>query len=324
LRDLLPNQRNNLLLDFEEKIRDLLVRQGIQEVITYRLTSPEREARRLPPNVEPDAKPYVELVNPIAADRFAMRKSLMASMFEIVESNARISDRIAIFEIGYVYLASEEGELPDEHLRLGITMTGPRNLPAWQGADTGLMDFYDLKGVVEGLLDGLHIKDVHYIQHKHPIFHPGKCASIEVAGKQVGVMGEVNPLVHAQYDFSDAPVLGAFFYLDMLFQAAPTLHEVSLVSTYPPVLEDIALVVDASLPAAEVEAMILQTGGTALTEVRLFDVYQGEQIGKGKKSLAYSLTYQAEDRTLTDKEVARLRNKIVGRLERELGAQLRS
>jgi phenylalanyl-tRNA synthetase beta chain len=320
----LPVQRNTPMLDFEEKVRDLLVRQGLQETITYRLTSPEREARRLPPDVELDPKPYVELINPIVVDRSSMRKSLMASIFEIIESNARISERIAIFELGYVYLASEEGELPDEPLRLGISITGPRQAPAWQGADSGQMDFYDLKGVVEGLMDGLHLKGVNYIQHNHPIFHPGKCASIEVDGKQVGVMGEVSPMVHAQYDFSDAPVLGAFFYVDTLFSVTPALHEVTSVSSYPPVLEDIALVVDADLPAATVEAMIAQTGGKALTKVRLFDVYQGEQIDKGKKSLAYSLTYQAEDRTLTDKEVAKLRKKIVGRLERELGAILRS
>jgi phenylalanyl-tRNA synthetase beta chain len=324
LRDQLPVQRNNLHLDFEEKVRDLLVRLGLQETISYRLTSPEREARRLPPDLETDQTPYVELLNPIAVDRYTMRKSLMSSIFETVESNSRISERIAIFEIGSVYLASEEGALPDEQLRLGIAMTGPRQAPAWQGADTDLMDFYDLKGVISELLDGLHIKVVHYRQQTYPIFHPGKCAGIEVEGRQIGVMGEVNPLVHAKYDFSDAPLLGAFFYMDTLFEAAPTLHQVTPVSTYPPVLEDIALVVDADLPAATVEAMIAQTGGKALTKVRLFDVYQGEQIGKGKKSLAYSLTYQAEDRTLTDKEVAKLRKKIVGRLERELGAQLRS
>ncbi|MEN8241404.1 MAG: phenylalanine--tRNA ligase subunit beta [Chloroflexota bacterium] len=324
LRDQLPKQRNNSLLDFEENIRDLLVRYGIQETITYRLTSPEREERRLPPDVEPDDSPYVELQNPIAVDRYALRKSLMASMFEIVESNARISDRIAIFELGNVYLASEAGDLPDEKLRLGITMTGPRQAAAWQGSETGVMDFFDLKGVVEGLMDGLHVKGVHYKQHSYPIFHPGKCASIEVDGVQVGVIGEVSPVVHAQYAFSEAPVLAAFFYLNKLFEVTPMLHDVSTVSTYPPVLEDIALVVDADLPAAQVEAMIAQTGGKALTKVSLFDVYQGEQIGKGKKSLAYSLTYQAEDRTLTDKEVAKLRKKIIGRLEREMGAQLRS
>ena len=324
LKDQLPGQRNNPLLSFEENIRDLLVRQGIQETITYRLTSPEREARRLPPEVEPDPRPYVELKNPIAVDRYVMRKSLMASMFEIVESNARISERIAIFEIGNVYLTSEAGDLPDEHLRLGITMTGPRQAAAWQGADSELVNFYDLKGVVEGLMDGLHIKGVNYKQHNHPIFHPGKCAGIEVDGQQVGVIGEVSPVVHAQYAFSDAPVLAAFFYLDKLFEVTPMLHDVLAVSTYPPVLEDIALVVDADLPAAQVEAMIAQTGGKALIKVRLFDVYQGEQVGKDKKSLAYSLTYQAEDRTLTDKEVAKLRKKIIGRLEREMGAQLRS
>lgn len=320
----LPKQRNNLMLDFEEKVRDLLVRFGLQETISYRLTSPEREARRLPPDVAPDPKPYVEIINPIVVDRCVMRKSLMSSILETAESNTRISDRIAIFELGHIYLVSEEGQLPDEPLRLGIVMTGTRHPQAWQGTDSALMDFYDLKGVVAGLLDGLHIKDVNYKQHRHPIFHPGKCAGIEVDGKQVGVLGEVNPLVHDQYDFPEAPVLAAFFYMDALFSATPALHGVEPVSAYPPVLEDIALVVDVDLPAAEVEAMILQTGGKNLSSVRLFDVYQGAQIDKGKKSLAYSLTYQAEDRTLTDKDVAKLRKKIVGRLERELGAQLRA
>jgi phenylalanyl-tRNA synthetase beta chain len=323
MSDVLPVQRNTPRLDFEETLRDLLVREGLQEIIAYRLTSPEREARRLAPEVEPDQMPYVTVVNPIAADRYVMRKSIMPSILETVESNAKIRDRIAIFEVGSVFLASEDGALPDEQSRLGIAITGPRQLPAWQGSNDDIYNFFDLKGIVHSMLEGLHLDDIRYENHQYPIFHPGKCAAVKVSGKMVGVMGELHPIAHSQYAFSSHPILGAFFYLDTLFETVPARHEVRLVSSYPPVLEDIALVVDEEIPAGQVAFLINQTGGKTLTEVRLFDVYRGEQLGTGKKSLAYSLTYQAEDRTLTDDEVAKLRRKIVKRLERELGAKLR-
>ena len=323
MSDLLPPQRNNTDLDFEERLRDILVNLGLQEVITYRLTSPEREAKRLPQGGEPDTTPYVEIANPISTDRHVMRKSLLSSVLEIVERNARFQERVALFEIGHIYMVSEEGVLPDELPRLVITITGPRDVPAWQGGGSELMDFYDLKGLLDKTFSDVYIRDVSYNNHQHSIFHPGKCASIQVGGKQIGVMGELHPAVHAQHDFSDAPVLAAILYLDAVQEAAPVRHEISPVSPYPPVLEDIALIVDEDIPASQLEAMIVQTGGKTVTDVRLFDLYRGEQIGAGKKSLAYSLTYQAPDRTLTDKEVAKVRNKIVKRLEREFGAKLR-
>ena len=324
MSDVLPVQRNAPKLEFEETLRDLLVREGLQEVISYRLTSPEREARRLPPEVEEDKTPYVTVVNPIAADRFVMRKSLISSLLENIETNARIRERIALFEIGSVFLASEEGNLPDEQDRLGIVITGPRQMPYWQAdGPAGEYDFFDLKGIVENMLSGLHLSGVSFQPHTYPIFHPGKCASIKVGETRVGVIGELHPVVHSRYDFSDAPVLAAFFYLAALYELVPPRHEIETVSTYPPVLEDIAIVVDETVPAGAVEFLILQTGGKQVTDARLFDVFRGKQIDEHKKSLAYSLTYQAEDRTLTDDEVAKLRRKIVGRLERELGAQLR-
>jgi phenylalanyl-tRNA synthetase beta chain len=323
MADGLPHQRNNFRLEFEERLRDILVTLGLQEVITYSLTSPERENRRLGGDVEPDPIPYLEIVNPIAADSFVMRKSLMSSVLEIVEQNARFQERIAVFEIGHIYLASEEGALPDEISRLVIAVTGPREHLSWQGADRTLYDFYDLKGILEKTLAGLHLLAVTYQPHQHPVFHPGKCASIHIGEKQVGVMGELHPAAHAQHNLPDAPVLGAILYLNVLQPIAPVRHEVTSVSPYPSVLEDIALVVDEDIPAAAVEAIIAQTGGKTVSDVQLFDIYRGEQIGAGKKSLAYSLTYQAPDRTLTDEEVAKVRNKIVKRLEREYNAQLR-
>ena len=141
-------------------------------------------------------------------------------------------------------------------------------------------------------------------------------------GKAIGVFGELHPLVKDKYEFEDAPVLVAEFDLEAM-REAESAYELKPVPEVPPVLEDIALILDEAIPAAKVEALIRQTGGKVLTDVKLFDVYRGEQIGAGKKSLAYSLTYQAE-KTLTDKEAAAIRNKIVKRLEREIDAKLRS
>ncbi|MEK6222351.1 MAG: phenylalanine--tRNA ligase subunit beta [Chloroflexota bacterium] len=323
MSDRLPPQRNNPDLDFEENLRDILVNVGLQEIITYRLTSPEREARRLPPEIEPDKMPYVELVNPIAEDRYVMRKSLMSSVLEIVERNTHIRERIAMFEIGYIYLSSEDGSLPDETPRLVISLTGPRTVADWMGGDKTPMDFYDLKGVADKMLAGLQIKLAVYENFQHPVFHPGKCARITSQGPQIGVLGELHPAVHAQYDFSEAPVLAATFNIEALQAASTVNHEIVPVSIYPPVLEDLALVVEETISAEEVQKLIDQTGGKTVTDVRLFDVYRGEQLGTNKKSLAYSITYQAEDRTLTDKEVAKVRNKIIKRLEKEISAKLR-
>ncbi|RME07256.1 MAG: phenylalanine--tRNA ligase subunit beta, partial [Anaerolineae bacterium] len=260
---------------------------------------------------------------PITPERSVLRRSLLASVLEIVERNARIRERIAVFEINPVFLRVEGQDLPDEQARLVIALTGPRALPDWQGADSTPMDFYDLKGIVEHALSGLHLPEVDFHPAAHPSFHPGKCADVRVAGKAVGVMGELHPLVAENYDFPETPVLAADFDLRALIAAVPPLFQVTAIPSQPPILEDIALIVDEDVPAGQVEALIRQTGGERLADVRLFDVYRGEQIGAGKKSLAYSLTYQDPERTLTDKDAAKIRTKIVKRLEREIGAQLR-
>jgi phenylalanyl-tRNA synthetase beta chain len=327
MADQLPPQIGNPLLEKEERVRDRLVVEGLQEIISYRFTTPGREARRIPADSAPDDKPYVRLVNPISADKAVMRHSVLASLLETAEHNARIRERLALFEIGPVFLASESGELPDEFQRLSILMAGPRSLPAWQGADQGRMDFYDLKGLLASLLEGLHIPDVHYEPGPHPTFHPGKCARILSGEKQLGVFGELHPQVRERYDwpaaFGGIPVLAADMDMDALLALVPTLYEISPVPEFPPVLEDLALVVDESLPAESVSELIRRTGGKVVRDVRLFDVYRGEKVGAGKKSLAYSLTYQASDKTLSDKDVAGLRSHILRRLEQELGARLR-
>ena len=146
-------------------------------------------------------------------------------------------------------------------------------------------------------------------------------------GQKIGVMGELHPKVRAQYDWSSnfkAPVQAADLDLELLISLIPAIYQTPDVPTFPPVLEDLAFILDEAVPAESMEALMRQTGGKLLADVQLFDLFRSEQIGAGKKSLAYKLTYQAPDRTLTDSEVTTLRNKIIKRLEHELSAKLRS
>ncbi len=323
--DVMPPQRDNIPLMHEEKARDLLVEAGLQEVITYRLTTPMREALLQAGGAHPDDRPYVTLTNPISPERTSMRHSLLASVLEVMASNARQRDRIWLFEIGQVFLGSEEGPLPDEVRYLVIAMTGPREPESWQDADTSPVDFYDLKGMVESLLNGLHVSGVAFEPMEHPSYHPGRVARLRVNGEHVGMLGQLHPMVQEAFDLpGEAPVLAAEIDFEALSRRIPASHRISPVPRFPAVRQDIALVVDQNVPAGQVQAAILAAGGPLLADVRLFDVYQGEQIGAGKKSLAYALTFQAEDRTLTDQEVAKVQAKIVSRLEKELGAKLRA
>ncbi len=335
IADELPPQLGNPALDKEQRIRDLLVNQGLQETVGYRWTTPERENRRLSPDSPPDDRPYLRIANPLAYEKSFLRHSVLASLLEAAEHNARLRERLALFEIGPIFMASESGDpstgsgqdLPDELQRLSILLVGPRGLPTWQPSDSTPLDFYDLKGILSGLLEGLRLPEVHYEPWEHPSFHPGKSARILSGGKQVGVFGDLHPQVRERYDwpvtYKAWQILAADLDLDGILSLMPELYETEAVPEFPPVLEDLALVVDESMPAERVAGLIRQTGGKVLREVRLFDVYRGEKIGAGRKSLAYSLTYQAADKTLSDQDVAGIRTRILRRLEQELGAKLR-
>ncbi len=328
LADELPPVWKDEAREREEQVRDLLVDLGFQEIITYRMTSPQREARILPPERAAEAleAPYFRLQNPLNVDFTVLRRNLLASVMEIVERNSRVRERLAFFAIGPVFLRRDDSDLPEERMRLAMALSGPRALPAWRTTDTTPMDFYDLKGAVEALAAALHLPALRFEPADDiPSLHPGKCARVWLGEKLLGVMGELHPVVRENYeDLPKVPILLADFDVQTITQAMPRLYPTAPVPTYPPVLEDLAIIVDEDTPAAQVEEVIRKAGGALLKEVRLFDVYRGEQIGAGKKSLAYGLTYQDPSRTLTDKKVSKIRRKIIQRLEKDLGAHLRS
>lgn len=326
IADEMPPQWANLELEHEERCRDLLVALGLRENISYRFTTPSREGLLTPPGSKSawDGIGYVKLVNPIAPDKTVLRRTLLISLLEAAVNNQRFNISQQVYEIGAVF-HQYDAELPDEPRRIGILMTGPRAIQSWMGDGAmGNVDFFDLKGVVEGLLYGLHIPDVSYAPASHPSFHPGRSALVKSGIQELGTLGELHPLVARAFELTNAPILIAELDLDALAVVSRAHHQLKPIPITPPVLEDIALVVPDSLPAIEVEKVIVQAGGDLLKDVRLFDVYTGSSIPAGHKSLAYSLTYQTDEKTLTDSEVARVRSKIIKAAEKQLGAKLRA
>jgi phenylalanyl-tRNA synthetase beta chain len=324
MADELPQQHRNSFVDAEEALRDVLAQLGLMEAITHRQTSPEREARALPLSVAPQDVPYVRLLNPISSDRTVMRRSLMVSVLEVLERNSRLRERLAFFEIGPVFLPAPGQSLPAEPQHLAIALTGLRLESSWDRPVKDSFDFYDLKGVLEEAMSGLHLENVGVAPGEHPSFHPGKCAYLLVDGRTAGVFGELHPLVKERFDFGAAPVLAAELDLNVVLPLVQERYHVSPVASFPPVLEDIAVIVDEDLPAGRLEEVIRQAGGEMLAGLRLFDVFRGPQIGEGKKSMAYGLTYQSAERTLTDSDALQIRQRIIRRLEQDLGAKLRS
>jgi phenylalanyl-tRNA synthetase beta chain len=317
MADRLPPQIGNPIHEWEERLRDILVAIGFDEVVSYRLTSVESEARL---GIAGD---YVRITNPIAPERSVMRRSLVASVLDSLEHNIRLSESLSFFEIGPTF-ELVKNDLPNEPRKLAMAMNGLREAGAWDVKDSTTFDFYDMKGRIELLLSGLRYTNISYSYTDSINFlHPGKAAEIKINDRTVGVFGELHPLVKEKYELGDSPVLVAEFDLETLRALNPT-YGIAPVPEFPPVLEDISVIVDESVAASRLETLIRQTGGKSVTNVRLFDVYRGDQIGSGKKSLAYSLTYQAMDKTMTDAEAAAIRNKIVKRLEQEVGAKLRS
>lgn len=349
IADALPPQYTNLPLEREEQARDLLTNAGLQEIITYAMTNPAAEARlgRSPDDdalsasglIDPrPRRPYVEIENPVSSEHSVMRQSLLPSVLAALASNMRFTNRAALFEIGRVYLKRLEGEsmtadelpedeaarLPLEKRRLAIAVTGPRDIPSWQQADMTPTGFYDLKGILEDLAQGLHLKEVSYSATGNDMFHPGRGALMLVAGTPVGVLGELHPVIRERFDLPTLPVLAGEFDLEEILAQAETSFRVKPLSRYPAVVQDIALILDEGIPAARVAELIRQSGGELLTQARLFDLYHGDPLPSGKKSLAYRLTFQAMNRGLADADAATVREKIVNRLKRELGAELRA
>ena len=315
----MPEQKGNRSLELEEKVRDLLADQGLQECITYSLTSKDAESKV-------GGGALVELLNPISPERGVLRSTLMPGVFEVAARNLLSADSVALFEVGPVFVPKAGEKLPEEPRRLCVVLCGRRGAGAWddaQGEKPAVFDFYDLKGVLESLAADLHVVVGVTATKAVPHLHPGRSAELTVGGKAVGAFGELHPKVAASFGLGERAVQVAELDLDALLAAVPERFAYRPFSVFPPAKRDIAMIVPADTPADTVRAELLAGGGELLVDAVLFDVYQGESIPAGTKSLAYALVYQAPDRTLSDKEIDKAHQKVEGRVRHVLKAQIR-
>jgi len=323
--DVLPPQRHNRRLAGIERIRDILVAAGLDEIITYTIIDTQDEANLF---LKSDAElsEFVPLKNPLSHEKTHLRRHLLPGALNTVRQNLRFQNRIAVFEVGAVFHPQEGELLPKEPQRLSVVLTGQRNPESWLSErDNEKLDFYDLKGVVEALLTGLHIGcNVIWKKDQSLPYHPGKCAQIFVQGESLGFIGELHPQVCRAFELPNESFCALELDLELLLKHWIEEYLMEEISHYAPIYEDLAFVVDASVPAEMVAPLMLRIGKPLLRAVELFDVFEGEKVGKDKKSLAYALTYQAFDRTLTDQDVEPIREKIIQRLQHELNATLRT
>ena len=294
----------------EREIRNKMISLGLNETLSYILINDKEVNGYTLDEFEP-----LKLLDPITEDRNTLRYSVIPSLYKIYEYNrAREQKDISIFEIGKGFY--KKGDVYGEDTKLCALMTGKYSTGL---NNTKNVDFYTIKGVAEEILDYLgYAGRYSFMKQEMPKeMHPGQSAYINVNGTNVGIIGKVHPNVTRENVF----VLE--INLDELFQKKVGKMKYKEISKFPNVKKDIAFVVDKSLTSKEVEKAIKNGGGSLLTDIEIFDVYTGVGIGLDKKSMAYSLTFSDNKKTLTDDEVNALMNKIIDTVSKKCGAELR-
>ncbi len=323
MRDVLPPQRSQPLRQGTDRTRDILVGCGLTEIISYSLTSLDVINRSTIETSEAKPDDYIRVANPLSQEREFLRQSLLPSMLETLRMNSRYRQRMLLFEVGRAYLPQVGEELPLEQPRLSIALTGPVLPDSWQQPqDAPLLGFTHLKGVVETLAQRLNVPGILFTPGTYPSMHPSRSAQLTLAGEELGWAGELHPQIRQRFELPDQPVALLELRLDLLLAQCQPRHY-QPIARFPAALEDLALVVDEEVPAQTVQEAIQAAAGELLRAVTLFDLYRGEPIPPGKKSLAYALTFQADDRSLTEDEVRTIYQRIQQHAAAELGATAR-
>ena len=314
----IPFQQPEPVMGLRDQIKDLLASEGIQEVINYPLVTLQQleQVEQLDPANLP-----MRVANPMSADREYLRTTLRASLLATLAANqGHGAGPFRLFEAGRVFWP-REGDLPDERETVAGVLAGLRHEPSWL-EDDSLLDFYDAKGVVELVLNRLGVSAT-YEPSDDPSFHPGRCAVIKVADAVIGVVGEVHPVVMDRLGLESPQVAAFELYLGSLLAALPAgQKQFEPLPRYPSATRDLALVMPTDVDAGQVTRLILRHRGVDRAD--LFDIYAGENIAEGTKSLAFHVYFQARDRTLTNEEVNRSLDGLLRTLERELKVTLRA
>lgn len=315
LRGPLPEPKEDPLRSLEEEVRDTLTGYGLQDIITYSLIGSRALERARYRGPEP-----IRLANPMSREQEVLRPTLRTNLLSGLATNQRFGEEgVWLFETGKLFWPIE-GDLPDERRVVGAAICGPLADRSWLKKQQEV-DFYVAKGLVEGLLGRLGVQGV-FEPAGDPFFIEGRAASVQVGDTILGVVGEVHPVVREHFDLQPRAV--CYFEIDLErllphFRHVQRFHDLP---RFPAVTQDLSVLLDQGVASGMVLEIVQSF--SLVRRVTIFDVFTGEQLPPGKKSVSFSILYQSPERTLTDQEVALVHRQIVERLERELGATLRS
>ncbi|MEJ2699101.1 MAG: phenylalanine--tRNA ligase subunit beta, partial [Desulfuromonadales bacterium] len=303
-------------------VRNAMVASGFSEIINYSFISPE-VWDRIGLSGEDSRRRNVAILNPLTEEQSVMRTSLVPSLLETVARNLSYRTRdLRLFELRSVFLPRTGEELPEEKLRLSGVACGRREPEGWsQGGE--LVDFFDLKGVAEGLLERFQVGKTTWVADAGEAFlHPGKSCCVYRDDCLIGTLGEVHPRVCQAYDI-DLPLFLLDFDLEALFLLAGPVQGFRPLSRFPDVSRDSAFLVDEEISAGQILETLDQARGKDVEDIVLFDLYRGKGVPEGKKSLAIRVRYRSPERTLTDDEINRIHGRFVDALRKQVGAEIR-
>ncbi len=294
----------------EDRVKNTLVSAGLYETLVFSFTNPNIFDKLNMP-ADSELRNAVVITNPLGVENSIMRTTAIASMMEVVARNENFkADNVRLFELGKIYLPKEGEDLPEERRKVTIGMYGN-------------CDYYDLKGVVEVMLDDLGIyKRSFEPEKKKSTFHPGRCANLVAGGKKIGVIGQIHPVVAENYGVSSDVYVAEIDFEDIL-ALAKTEKTYKKLPKYPATQRDLAFLADDSVLATQIENIIKKKSGNIFESLTLFDVYKGNQIPENKKSMAYSLVLRDENKTLTDEDVNPVIESILKELSEKLNVKLR-
>jgi len=300
---------------YRQKIRDMaksnMAAQGLYEVLTYSFVSPG-VYNKINLKAENPLRNAIKLVNPLGEDQSIMRTTIIPNILEVISRN--LNKKVPegqFYELSKVYMPdvnSEDGlAIEKETLTIGMY---------------GKVDFFDLKGVVESLLEEMNITKYRILSSNNDSMHPGRTAELLINNKRIGCLGEVHPDVLDKYDIDERVYVAELNFEEIIKQSDMNIKYRAL-PKYPSVARDIAIVVTEEITAGQVEEIIRNKGGKLIEEVKLFDIYRGSQIDDGYKSMAYSIVYRSDEKTLSEEDITKVHNKIVNSLVNQVGATLR-
>jgi phenylalanyl-tRNA synthetase beta chain len=308
------------LTEYQQKrrvVRQYLEGAGLYQAVTYSLTSEEKASQ-----FALEKSDTIRLAMPMSEDRSILRLSILPQMLEVLKYNsARQNDSLGIYETGAVFLANSADELPLEKEHVAAAITGLWHSHSWQG-EKKPVDFYVVKGILEGLFDKLGLNDqIEYVQAKVEGMHPGRTAEIRLNGEKIGFVGQVHPTVQKDLDLKETYVFELSLKSILETEAAPLQY--TSIPRFPSITRDIALVANKETVSGTMKEIILTAGAPLLKEAQVFDLYEGDKMEPGKKSIAFSLKYMDPERTLTDEEVTKVHNRVLEALQEKAGAVLR-